>query len=96
MRTSADAAEANNAASAQQAARKGLRVMSPPSCLGRNGSVAGVYRRMLSCRKRLQNKIPHRGIPLGFPSGDAALDLDFTADERAFRDEVRAFLLAER
>jgi len=24
------------------------------------------------------------------------LDLDFTADERAFRDEVRAFLLAER
>ncbi len=51
---------------------------------------------MLSCRKRLQNKIPHRGIPLGFPSGDAALDLDFTADERAFRDEVRAFLLAER
>jgi alkylation response protein AidB-like acyl-CoA dehydrogenase len=50
---------------------------------------------MLSCRNALQNSIPHREIRAKRPRGDIDLDLEYTADQRAFREEVRAFIAAK-
>ena len=48
-----------------------------------------VYRRMLECRKQLQNCLPHRGIHLSLVP-EITLDPNTAPPKRAFRDEVRA------